>query len=248
MNKEEIRKTAWESVGDEKLFPNHSDKDIWNNGFDACYNILSTTSQTHKAMSAEEILELHFGSDFWEVKKYLPNIVSAMQEYINQPIPVGGKSVEQIEGELYLWDGINGQLEEMDGMDDAKEYINEMFIDGNSIHPDIESVFILKKVARVYLEETGETKQIDGDDVPVCKLHIQPLSTQQPVSDGVEKGEWFSMDEHAQIMAIDFANWLLENVYSVNGCWYLNEGMSGEIYTTEHLYTIFKNRNQSSKK
>lgn len=83
----------------------------------------------------------------------------------------------------------------------------------------------------------------------LLKLHLQSsLPVQQPVSDGVEKGEWFSMDEHAQIMAIDFANWLLENVYSVNGCWYLNEGMSGEIYTTEQLYTIFKNRNQSSKK
>lgn len=214
MNKEEIRKTAWESVGDEKLFPNHSDKDIWNNGFDACYNILSTTSQTHKAMSAEEFLinqgytkiVTYPNKEVVEITFRWETVIRLLNEYTSQfqPLPVGGKSVDNCFDEI-----------------------------GNKINT---------------LQDVNLKNRLHAAK-DLLKLHLQSsLPVQQPVSDGVEKGEWFSMDEHAQIMAIDFANWLLENVYSVNGCWYLNEGMSGEIYTTEHLYTIFKNRNQSSKK
>ena len=35
MTKEVLKKEAWEDVGDEKLFPNHTDKDIWESGFEA---------------------------------------------------------------------------------------------------------------------------------------------------------------------------------------------------------------------
>lgn len=110
MNKEEIRKTAWESVGDEKLFPNHSDKDIWNNGFDACYNILSTTSQTHKAMSAEEFLinqgytkiVTYPNKEVVEITFRWETVIRLLNEYTSQfqPLPVGGKSVENCFDEI----------------------------------------------------------------------------------------------------------------------------------------------------
>lgn len=110
MNKEEIRKTAWESVGDEKLFPNHSDKDIWNNGFDACYNILSTTSQTHKAMSAEEFLinqgytkiVTYPNKEVVEITFRWETVIRLLNEYTSQPqpLPVGGKSVDNCFDEI----------------------------------------------------------------------------------------------------------------------------------------------------
>lgn len=58
------------------------------------------------------------------------------------------KEVETIGQGLYLWDGINDQLEGIESFEEAKEYIKEMFIDGNQIHPDIESIFVLKEIAR----------------------------------------------------------------------------------------------------
>jgi len=37
-NSEEIARYEFEKVGDDKLFPNHTDKDIWISGFKAGYN------------------------------------------------------------------------------------------------------------------------------------------------------------------------------------------------------------------
>lgn len=75
--------------------------------------------------------------------------------------------------ELYVWDGINCTLEEVENIEDAKEFIKENFIEGGDIHPDIESVFIVKRIASVYIEETGKTAELNGDIVPVCKVIIE---------------------------------------------------------------------------
>jgi hypothetical protein len=51
--------------------------------------------------------------------------------------------------ELYLWDGIEGCLEKIDSLDDAKEYIKECYVEGNQIHNDVSSILILKVVANI---------------------------------------------------------------------------------------------------
>lgn len=33
--KEKYKNKAWKEVGDDHLFPNHNDQDIWNKGFEA---------------------------------------------------------------------------------------------------------------------------------------------------------------------------------------------------------------------
>ena len=43
--------------------------------------------------------------------------------------------------------------------------------------------------------------------------------------------------------AVAFAEWILQSAYHKEGCWYLYKDMSGEIYTTNQLYTVFKQQN-----
>jgi hypothetical protein len=52
-----------------------------------------------------------------------------------------------------------------------------------------------------------------------------------------------AMDAARKDEAVAFGNWILQNAYHKEGCWYLYKDMSGEIYTTEQLYTIFKQQN-----
>ncbi len=52
-----------------------------------------------------------------------------------------------MEKNIYVWDGINTQLEEFNSIEEAKEFIKSDFCDSeDGIHPDIESVFILQRV------------------------------------------------------------------------------------------------------
>ena len=72
---------------------------------------------------------------------------------------------------LYIYNGIDSQLEEIEDLADAKEYIND-YMEGGDIHPDIESIIILQQVGGVYIEETGEFSELNGDTVPVCKVDV----------------------------------------------------------------------------
>lgn len=72
---------------------------------------------------------------------------------------------------LYIYNGIDSQLEEIEDLSDAKEYINDYVEDGD-IHPDIESIIILQQVGGVHIEETGEFSELNGDTVPVCKVDV----------------------------------------------------------------------------
>lgn len=61
--------------------------------------------------------------------------------------------------EFYVWDGINGHLEGFETEKECEEFIKEIFIDElEGIHPDIESVFILKphKEIAVFENEQGD--------------------------------------------------------------------------------------------
>ena len=54
----------------------------------------------------------------------------------------------------FVYDGINGELEECKNIYEAKTFIRENFIDEKEgIHPDIESVIILKQVMNTVVEE-----------------------------------------------------------------------------------------------
>lgn len=72
---------------------------------------------------------------------------------------------------LYIYNGIDSQLEEIEDLADAKSYINDYIEDGD-IHPDIESIIILQQVGGVYVEETGEFAELNGNSVPVCKVDV----------------------------------------------------------------------------
>lgn len=72
---------------------------------------------------------------------------------------------------LYIYNGIDSQFEEIEDLADAKDYIKDYIEDGD-IHPDIESIIILQQVGGVYIEETGEFSELNGDTVPVCKVDV----------------------------------------------------------------------------
>ena len=75
-------------------------------------------------------------------------------------------------GQIYIFDGINSQIEEAENLDQAKEWIEQNFIEDGEIHPDIESLFIVRQIASVKVEEVEET-EIDGEKVNYCKLIIE---------------------------------------------------------------------------
>jgi hypothetical protein len=75
-------------------------------------------------------------------------------------------------GQIFIFDGINSQIEEVDSIEEAKNWIEENFIEDGEIHPDIESLFIARKIASVKVEEVEET-EIDGEKVNYCKLLIE---------------------------------------------------------------------------
>ena len=72
---------------------------------------------------------------------------------------------------LYIYNGIENQLDEISGLKEAKEYIKDYIEDGD-IHPDIESIIILEEVGGVTIDETGEQTKLNGDIVPVCKVDV----------------------------------------------------------------------------
>ncbi len=84
---------------------------------------------------------------------------------------------EEHNGEYLVWDGINCEFEEVDGIEGAKKFIKKEFVSSDEgIHPDIESVFVVQKVMQVKIEETDEvTKLGDEENVPVCNVIFESL-------------------------------------------------------------------------
>ncbi len=60
--------------------------------------------------------------------------------------------------QYFVWDGINGELEEAKSLEDAQEIVKEMIYDEyEGYHPDAESVYILvKEFDTVINDEDGE--------------------------------------------------------------------------------------------
>jgi len=97
-------------------------------------------------------------------------VLEAMNDFAKQ---FDTTQTEKQKEELYVWDGINDSLEKVDSMEEAKAYIRECIDDTDGIHPDIEELFIVKKIASVSVEETGKTTILRGEVVPVCKVIIE---------------------------------------------------------------------------
>ncbi len=80
----------------------------------------------------------------------------------------------KLKPKMYIYNCIESQLDEIENLADAKEYIKDYMEDGD-IHPDIESLLILQEVGFVSVLETGETTEMNNDIVPVCKVSIEPI-------------------------------------------------------------------------
>lgn len=72
---------------------------------------------------------------------------------------------------LYIYNGIEGELEEISDLKEAKGYIKD-YVEYGDIHPDIESIIILEQIGGVIVEETGEETKLNGDVVPICKVDV----------------------------------------------------------------------------
>ena len=54
---------------------------------------------------------------------------------------------------FFVWNGIDGELEEFETIEKAQKYITDAFEnEEEGIHPDIESVFIMKKILNTEVE------------------------------------------------------------------------------------------------
>ena len=63
------------------------------------------------------------------------------------------KDEKENEGLYFVWDGINGDLEQFYTLKQAQDYIKQEFDDeAEGIHPDVEMVFIMKKIQNTEVE------------------------------------------------------------------------------------------------
>jgi hypothetical protein len=65
-------------------------------------------------MKAEEILEMHFGSEFWKLEEldYKTNIINAMQEYALNQIEKDRSETKRLMNEkLKDFEGMNPEIE-----------------------------------------------------------------------------------------------------------------------------------------
>ncbi len=84
--------------------------------------------------------------------------------------------------QLYIYNGIDSQLEEIENLAEAKNYIKD-YMEGGDIHPDIESIIILEQVGGVLVDETGEKTELNNEVVPVCKVDIYLNSREQRIEE-----------------------------------------------------------------
>lgn len=65
-----------------------------------------------------------------------------------------GKANVSRSKKLFVWDGVNGDMEEFKTIEEAQKFIKENFIEeSEGIHPDIESVIILEQIFDTVVEE-----------------------------------------------------------------------------------------------
>lgn len=115
------------------------------------------------------------------IKKYYPNENTGYPRYFMDTdklriyclehginVPVAATSND---GSLFIWDVIDGSIEEMENLEDCEKYVKENYADGN-VHPDIDNIILLKQVGGVSVTETGGTTEVDGKQVPNVKVDV----------------------------------------------------------------------------
>lgn len=68
------------------------------------------------------------------------------------------ESVKEIKEKVFVWDGVNSEMEEFDTIEEAKDWIKENFFsdEEDGIHPEIESVLIMKKTHEIVVNAIDE--------------------------------------------------------------------------------------------
>lgn len=86
-----------------------------------------------------------------------------------------GKAIDEFsKGELHVWNGVESELLDVSSIEDARDVYNDYMQEGE-IHPDIESITILREIGYIKIEETDE--EINGS--PVCTTEIIVLDKQK---------------------------------------------------------------------
>ena len=99
---------------------------------------------------------------------------------LNQPVSRSNKL-------YWVWDAINIEMEQFETEKEAQRYIQWNFIDKNEgIHPDIESVVILKQLTNTEVKSQG--KNLNGEEYHKVCFEPCEISSKQPVSGSLPTG------------------------------------------------------------
>ena len=101
----------------------------------------------------DSMAEIHvIGNSSRIVHPSLPSLISEHEEVT-------------ADEKLYIWNGIDGELESVKDLEDAKRYV-KIYIDTDSnegIHPDIECIYLLSRVGSITVTKT-EGDEEEGTD------------------------------------------------------------------------------------
>ncbi len=56
---------------------------------------------------------------------------------------------------LVMYDSIDGEMIEVDSVEDARDYVRENYTEGSSMHPDFSSFDVYEKVGQVLFRKMG---------------------------------------------------------------------------------------------
>lgn len=75
------------------------------------------------------------------------------------------KRIAENEKQYWIYDGIENEFEKYESLQEIKEHIAETCIDETEgIHPEIESILILKRASEVKVIEDGEFYKVEFED------------------------------------------------------------------------------------
>jgi len=104
----------------------------------------------------------------WHYNEQYKMIVEGIEVSLSQ---LGKVPTLNPKDEYFIFDTINSTYEEINNLEEAKSYIEENFTDVmEGIHPDIESVFVVKKVMSVKFNVESETEDEKSGNIEFIKL------------------------------------------------------------------------------
>lgn len=107
------------------------------------------------------------------------------------------KSITMKNEEIYVYDGINGQLLNFDTIEDAKKCIQEDFYEKDEgWHPDIESVFILTKTHEVNMKDLDNGfYQLEINDVIEARIKQAKIDLLEELQD-TKGDEYYKVNQN----------------------------------------------------